>query len=377
VEYDWFELRLGPMIGLVVTSIRPNWFASVMGTGIVANAAILLPFSSPLLTTVGVVFWFAAALLLIVLVTAGALQLMQQCEVFRSHHRVLEVAPFYGAVSMGIVTVGSGALLAGSHVIGTTAAVRVDAVLWTLGTTTGLICAVGIPYKLFTEHKPTLADAYGSWLMPVVPPMVSATAGAGLVAHLHAGQARLDLLFGCYALFGMSLVMALIVIAILWARLALHGVGEARMVPTLWIVLGPLGQSITAVSLLAKVAPTAVGTNSTATALHDFALIYGVATWGFAIAWLGIAIAITTKTVREHLPFAPTWWSFVFPVGTIVTGTSELAVTSGLDAFKYIAAGLYLALLTAWVTVATTSLTTSVRSRIAAAQPARPIRALS
>ena len=75
--------------------------------------------------------------------------------------------------------------------------------------------------------------------MPVVPPMVSAAAGAGLIAHLNTGQARLDLLFGCYAMFGISLVMALIVIALLWARLALHGVGEARMVPTLWIVLGP------------------------------------------------------------------------------------------------------------------------------------------
>jgi C4-dicarboxylate transporter/malic acid transport protein len=345
-----------------------------MGTGIVANAAILLPFNSPLLTALGVVFWFAAAILLIVLVIAGALQFTQHRGLFRSHHRVLGVAPFYGAVAMGILTVGSGALLAGSHVIGTTAAVRVDAVLWTIGTTTGLICAIGIPYTLFTQHRPTLSDAYGSWLMPVVPPMVAATAGAGLVNHLHAGQARLDLLFGCYALFGVSLVMALIVIAILWARLALHGVGEARMVPTLWIVLGPLGQSITAVSLLAKVAPTAVASRNTATALHDFALIYGVTIWGFAMAWLAIAIAITTRTAREHLPFTPTWWSFVFPVGTIVTGTSELAVTSGVDALKYTAAGLYLVLLSAWVTVATRSLATSVRSSIAAA---RPIRALS
>ena len=31
------------------------------------------------------------------------------------------------------------------------------------------------------------------WLMPIVPPMVSAAAGAGLIAHLPAGQDRLDL----------------------------------------------------------------------------------------------------------------------------------------------------------------------------------------
>jgi C4-dicarboxylate transporter/malic acid transport protein len=340
----------------MVTSIKPNWFAAAMGTGIVANAAVLLPFHSPALTAVAVLFWVTAAALLIVLLTAGALQLTRYPALFRSHHHSPEVAPFYGALSMGILTVGSGALLAGSHLMGTSAAVWIDAVLWTVGTVTGLACAVGIPYLLFTEHRPALSDAYGSWLMPVVPPMVSAAAGAGLIAHLAPGQARLALLCGCYAMFGISLVMALIVIAILWARLALHGVGELRMVPTLWIVLGPLGQSITAVSLLAKVAPAADAPAGIAAAFRDFAVVYGVPIWGFAVAWLALAIAITVKSARAGMPFAPTWWSFTFPLGTVVTGTSLLAASSGLDALKYIAAGLYVAMLCAWLTVTSRTL---------------------
>lgn len=333
-----------------------------MGTGIVANAAVLLPFHSPVLTGVGVLFWGAATVLLIVMLAAAALQVIRYPELFRSHHHTLGVAPFYGAFSMGILTVGSGSLLAGSHVIGTTAAVWVDAALWTVGTITGLVCAVGIPYMLFTEHRPALSDAYGSWLMPVVPPMVSAAAGAGLISHLARGQARIDLLFGCYAMFGISLVMALIVIMILWARLALHGVGEAPMVPTLWIVLGPLGQSITAVSLLAKAGPSAVPA-ATAHALHEFALIYGVPVWGFAAAWLVLAVAITVKTARDDLPFAPTWWSFTFPLGTVVTGTSELALFSGVNVLKYVAVVLYVAVVGAWVVVAGRTVATLLRGR--------------
>jgi C4-dicarboxylate transporter/malic acid transport protein len=340
----------------MVTSIKPSWFASVMGTGIVANAAMLLPFHSPSLTAVAVLFWVVAAGLLIVLLTAGALQLARHPTLFRSHHHSLQVAPFYGAFSMGILTVGSGALLAGSHLIGTSAAVWIDSVLWTAGTATGLACAVGIPYMLFTEHRPALSDAYGSWLMPVVPPMVSAAAGAGLIAHLAPGQARLDLLYGCYAMFGISLVMALIVIAILWARLALHGVGESRMVPTLWIVLGPLGQSITAVSLLAKAAPSAAAPAGIAHAFRDFAVVYGLPIWGFAVAWLALVIAITIKSAREGLPFAPTWWSFTFPLGTVVTGTSLLSASSHVDVLRYTAAGLFVALLCAWLTVTSRTL---------------------
>jgi tellurite resistance protein TehA-like permease len=92
--------------------------------------------------------------------------------------------------------------------------------------------------------------AFGGWLMPVVPPMVSAATGALLVPHLPAGQLRLTMLLACYAMFGLSLIASLVVITQLWRRLVRYSVGPVAMVPTLWIVLGPLGQSITAVNLL-------------------------------------------------------------------------------------------------------------------------------
>jgi C4-dicarboxylate transporter/malic acid transport protein len=345
-------------------SIKPNSFAAVMGTGIVANAAALLPFRSPLLTAISVAFWLLAASLLIVLATGALGQLALHRKLALSHHHNLAMAPFYGAVSMAFLTVGSGTLLAGSRIIGESSAVWIDATLWTIGAVSGLVCAVAIPYLLFVEHRPRLTDAYGSWLMPLVPPMVAASAGAGLVPHLASGQPRLDLLFACYAMFGLTLVMALIVITILWARLALHGVGESRLVPTIWIILGPFGQSITAVCLLAHAAPYAVPA-ATATALKDFALVYGVAMWGFAIAWLAISLMITAHTVRNHLPFAATWWSFTFPLGTLVTGTAELAVTSDIHALRLIAVPLFIGLISAWMLVAGRTALTLAPRRLA------------
>ena len=58
------------------------------------------------------------------------------------------------------------------------------------------------------------------------------------------------MLYGCYAMFGLSLVAALIIITMIWSRLALYGTSGTARVPTLWIVLGPLGQGITAAGLL-------------------------------------------------------------------------------------------------------------------------------
>ncbi len=248
------------------------------------------------------------------------------------------MAPFYGAPAMALMTVGAGSLLLGLPP-------AVDVVLWTAGTLLGLAVALVVPYLMFTRHDLAPDSAFGGWLMPVVAPMVSAATGAALVDRMPTGEARLDLLLACYAMFGLSLLAAFVVITVLWSKLLQHGVGPARLVPTLWIVLGPLGQSITAANLLGDVAglPGA----------HAFGVLYGVPVLGFALLWLGIAGAITVHTARtQGLPFSLTWWSFTFPVGTVVTGTSELSRHTGSAALGWLAVALFVFLLAAWLTAA-------------------------
>jgi tellurite resistance protein TehA-like permease len=128
-------------------------------------------------------------------------------------------------------------------------------------------------------------------------------------------------------------------------------------------VLGPLGQSITAIGLLANAAQHA-GPHAYATAMQAAALLYGVPVWGFAIAWLLIAATITLRTARRHLPFSLTWWSFTFPVGTVVTGTSELALHIHAAFLTYTSVGLYALLIVAWLTAATRTARGALHGRI-------------
>ena len=105
-----------------------------------------------------------------------------------------------------------------------------------------------------------------------------------------------------------------------------------------------------------------------------FALLYGLPTWGFAMAWLVIAAAVTLRTARQDkgLPFGLTWWSFTFPVGTCVTGTISLADRTGADLLRYGAVGLFLLLLAAWLIVAVRTVDGGVTGRLfrlAAAAP--------
>ncbi len=334
--------------------LGPNWFASVMGTGIVANAGALLPFDVPGLKYFAQVVWVAAAVLLAVLIVATAAHWLRSPQVARAHGRDVQMSHFYGAPPMAFLTVGAGAILAAHSLLGLRLAVDLDWVLWIVGTLGGLVTVVMMPYRLFTQIHVRPDAAFGGWLMPIVPPMVSASTGALLIPHIASASGRATFFYACFAMFGMSLIAALIIITLIWSRLAHFGSSNSARVPTLWIVLGPLGQSITAAGLLGQQAHLAIPA-PLSTGMVVFAVLYGVPVWGFAMLWLMIASALTIRTWRRNLPFSLTWWSFTFPVGVTVTGTIRLAGQTGLAAFRWASAVGYVALLAAWLLVFTST----------------------
>jgi len=349
-------LRLGLLRDLghpsdLFANLGPNWFASIMGTGIVANAAAILPVQFPGFRTAATTVWAFAAFMLVALSGAWAVQWTRHRETAKGYARDPVMAQFWGAPPMALMTVGDGTLLLGKDWIGLTPALTVDWVLWIAGTALGLITTVWIPFRMMTTLDIKPDGAFAGWLMPVVPPMVSAADGALLIPHLPEGQLRLGMLMACYAMFGISLFATLFIVPQVWRRLVVYKTGAAASVPTVWIVLGPLGQSITAANLLAGDAAGALPPPSSQAA-SAFGLIYGVPTWGFAVMWMVLAAALTLHTARQKLPFSLTWWSFTFPVGTVVTGTSALSARSHAELFTVASVVLYLLLVVAWITVA-------------------------
>ena len=141
------------------------------------------------------------------------------------------------------------------------------------------------------------------------------------------------------------------------------------MGPTLWIVLGPLGQSITAGNLLGAAAHDALPAPYS-TALQAFGIVYGLPVFGFALLWAAVAGAVTVRTDSEGMPFSLTWLSFTFPVGTCVTGTSALALHTGADLFRAAAVVFYAGLVAAWIVVAARTALGSVSGQLLFPTPA-------
>ncbi|MFM9367797.1 TDT family transporter [Streptomyces sp. Da 82-17] len=346
--------------------LGPNWYAAVMGTAIVASAGAALP--APVPHAAAVAVWALSALLLAVLLVARAGHWLRHRDQARAHLLDPAVAPFYGCLSMALLAVGGGTLTLGGGVLGERAALAVDVVLFSAGTAVGLLAAAAIPYLMVTRHKVDPGTASPVWLLPVVAPMVSAAQGPLLLPHVPAGQWREALLLGSYAMFGLSLLATLLMLPLIFGRLVVHGPLPLALTPTLFLVLGPLGQSTTAVNSLADVAPSAIG-GSYAGAFEAFAVVYGVPVLGFALLWLAFALALVVRAARSGLRFGMTWWGFTFPVGTCVTAAAGLARHTGLTAYEWLATALYVFLLAAWATATIGTAHGLAKGRLLTPQP--------
>lgn len=338
----------------MVTAVRhlgPNWYAAVMGTAIVATAGAALPVHLPGLRTICAFVWLLSLALLLTLLGARVLHWRHHADQARAHLLDPATAPFYGCLAMALLAVGGGALTVGRYWIGTTAAVALDAVLFTAGTAVGLAAALVVPYLMAVRHEVEPRQATPVWLLPLVAPMVSAAVGPLLVPHLPAGQPRETLLLACFALFGLSLLATLVMLPLVFARIVTGGPLPVALAPTLFLVLGPLGQSTTAVGKFADVAPGVVPAPYSQ-GFGVLAVLYGVPVMGFALLWLGLATAHVLHARRHGMRFSMTWWAFTFPVGTCVTGAEALARHTGLLVYDGLAIGLYVLLVAAWGTAA-------------------------
>ncbi len=191
----------------------------------------------------------------------------------------------------------------------------------------GLASASLVPVLAFTRHRVAPDAATPVWLLPVVAPMVSAASGALLLDHVHGSAAQSPRHRLLRAVWRHADGRHSPSSGSVWNRLAHYQHRDPATAPAMLIVLGPLGQSVTAAGLLADHAPESLGL--TRHAMTASPSCSASPSWASPCCGSLIAGAIVADAARRGLPSRLAWWSFTFPIGTCVTGAACWRTTRG------------------------------------------------
>lgn len=309
------------------------WFPMVMGSGLLSTilglhaGEIRTAMGSSWLVPAAVFFWVYAAVALVLLLAGFIRRCLKDHRVFWATLNDFSIMPLWGALAMGFLSVGAAtqAVLPLLNPNLLHLAVLIDAALWVIGVSLGLVTAFGFTASIIMRHPGRPLPVWG---LPLVPPIVSATTGSALVPFAPTPGFQLTLIVGTVACFFISLVLGFVIFAV-----ALHHHIRIENVPlesaiSAWIPLGIVGQSMAASQSMATqavhfVLPFAIPT------IRWIANVYGLVMLAVAVPVIINAVRLTAWGLRNRMPFSPGWWALTFPVGTLTLGTKLLGASLG------------------------------------------------
>ncbi len=347
----------------VIRQFTPNWFAVVMGTGILALALPTL--GAPRL---GQGVWLASLLLFALFSVLYALRWLCYFDQARRIFGHATVSMFIGTIPMALATLLNGLPSYGVALWGD--GVRALMLpIWWLDVAMALACGVVIPYLMFTRQEHSIDRMTAVWLLPVVAAEVAAASGGLMIPLLPPADAYV-VLIASYVLWACSVPVALSILVILLLRMAVHKLPPRDMAASSWLALGPLGTGALGLLLLGQDASgvfSAQGLAEVGSVAQGVGVIGGLLLWGLGLWWLLLALLILGRYLRDGIPFNLGWWAFTFPLGVYALATLALAEVLGLTFFSRFGELLVVALVLLWLLVMAGTLRGAWRGELFAA----------
>ena len=351
----FFPLRALTHPSELIRQFTPNWFTLNMGTGIVFILLAQFPLDFPWrMKFVHMLFWADAFFFILFFGLFATRWLF-----FRHYALPLLRHPvqsmYFGALPMALIPLVNGLVILFPQ---WSWAPQTALYLWWIDVFLCLGVGWLVPLFQFILQEHSLENMTGVWLLPIVPAEVAASSAGLLALHLPVAQAR-TLVVTSYALWGMSVPLALGILTLLYFRLAVHKLPPKDMGVSTWLALGPLGTGALALQTLGVAAPYALHGSPLASLgqlAEPIGVVGALVLWGLGLWWLVTAMVLTQVQVRRGLPFNLGWWGFTFPLGVYIASTYALGSHTGIVAFTIFAAMLTVGLVGIWIVVATRSL---------------------
>lgn len=335
----------------VIHHFTPSWFSVTMGTGILSILLQNFPFQFNGLPTIALVIY----IMNIVIFCVFTIMTIARYTIFPSVIQLMlkhsTQSLFIGTMPMGLTTITNFTIIVITHKFDW--GLNLAFVLWCIELALTVVSVLLVPYYIIIHHNHLLETMNGTWLLPIVPAVVTAASGGLLAQYLDQNRAIVVLVIS-YVMMGMGLSLALSIIVIYFCRLVLHKLPPKEVIISSFLPLGPLGQGSYGMIQLGLASKTVfgdrfiVGLGDTA---HSVGFLCALILWGYGLWYLVIATVSVGVTTKQRIPFNMGWWALTFPLGVFTAATLSIGTTMDSIFFKVLGAIFTCALVVIWLMV--------------------------
>ena len=332
----------------VIKNFSPAWFASVMGTGILAMTSSYYSQYLSLLKDLSLILTYVNIILFFVLLVPWTLRwIMFRKEALADLEHPI-ISNFYITMPISIV------VLAANFSLINQSALLIEG-FWLLGSILVVLFSVLTPFIMFRGEHVKLEHISPAWFIPPVALIIIPMVGSPLIPHF-SGLFEEFVIFLNYFGWGAGFFLYIALLAICMYRFILYHPLPNTLAPTIWINLGPIGAGVVALIGLAK--------NTAFITVKEPFFVFALIFWGFGIWWVLIPMIMTIHYINYlKLPYTTSWWAFIFPLGAYVAASHVLSEMFNIKLINYIGFALFWLLLFLWLI---TSLKTLSHIRIGA-----------
>jgi len=316
-----------------IKNFIPSWFASVMGTGILALTSLFysqyfsfLKYISKFLT------YFNTGLFFVLLIPWILRWILYKKEAISDLKNPI-IGNFYPTIAVALLILSANYLFIFKNIL-------LAKIFWFIGVIVTIYFALLIPYLTFANERVELHHINPGWFIPPVALIVIPIPGGALIPHF-TGLLKEIVIFINYFSFGSGFFLYLALFAITFYRFILHKPLPDVLAPTVWINLGPIGAGTSALISITKSCTLLTSKSS----LFFFSSIL----WGFGIWWVLMSIILTLHYIKNvKFPYTMSWWALTFPLGAYTAATHNVYLIFGNKFIDYIGLLLFFLLIFFW-----------------------------
>ncbi|KAK9764115.1 Plasma membrane sulfite pump involved in sulfite metabolism [Basidiobolus ranarum] len=228
-------------------------------------------------------------------------------------------------------------------------------VLWWIEFCLTILSIIGIPFCMMLYQEYRIETMNGSWLLPLVPAVVTGASGCYLSRFLETDGHRAIMILTISAItLGCGLSLAFPVIGIYFYRLVVHSVPGEDVIITSFLPVGPLGQGTYGIIQLGWACQKVIGDNygpGFGNSAFTFCMISAFFLWGYGLWYLCFALISVSVRSRSRVPFNMGWWALTFPLGVFTAGTLNIAIATDSTFFRVLASIFVCCLVIIWICV--------------------------